>query len=124
MPLTHIIFVLFFGTALGGLLLYLISRRLLLEKYALLWFMVAIGFVLSPLLYAPLVILNRDYGFPTPTTILFFLAIFFLMLLNLQMALALSRSWKQRKDLAQKVAILEFTMNKFKEGQKISTIGN
>jgi len=103
----QVLFVTLVGLGLLILVLELIRRHLLREKYSLLWFFIAVALVTVPPLYGVYQWFARRVGIRDPNTIFFFLAIVGLILLSLQFSLALSTAYYQRKQLIQQTALLE-----------------
>jgi hypothetical protein len=85
------------AVALLVLVLELVRRRALMERYALLW-------LFSSLL---VLMLARAMGIAAAPNALFFVAVGFIMLLLLHFSAAMSRLTDQSKVLAQKQALLE-----------------
>ena len=89
------------------LILELVRRKKLKEKYALLWIFSG-GTILS--LAIANSILNRLtnlLGITLPINTVFFFGIFFLILINLHFSLVISDLSEQNKKIAQKLALLE-----------------
>jgi hypothetical protein len=107
---------------LGSLLLLLIvveliRRRYLRERYSLLWIMTA-GFFL--LLSVRGDLLNRIsdlLGFTIPSNALFFFGILFLVLLILGLSIITSRLAEKNRILTQKVVLLEKRVEDLEKSQ-------
>lgn len=84
-----------------------IRRRLLREKYALVWLLIGITAFSIPWLYDGYLVVAEFLGIVTPTSFFFFLAITGLALLSFQFSLALTSAYKQRKAMLQHLALLE-----------------
>ncbi len=103
----HIALVLICGAALLAVIVLLVLRRGLSEKYALLWLALALGVLISPLVYDLLGRLHEGYGWPTATAMLFFGGFILVLALLLQHSLAISRGMRERKRLGQRLALME-----------------
>lgn len=95
--------------AVGLLLvvLELVRRRRLMERYALLWLFSAIVILSLSLWQNALEVIARQMGIISPPNALFFVAVGFILLLLLHFSAAMSRLTDQTKVLAQRHAILE-----------------
>ncbi len=107
MSLRQVVLVTVASLLLLGLVLELIRRHRLREKYALAWLAIALAAATSPWLFGFYARLARVAGIIDPSSLFFFLAIFGLLLLCLQFSLALTSAHTQRKILAQQAALLE-----------------
>jgi len=87
--------------------LELVRRRLLSEKYSLLWLASAAVMILLLLFYGVFMKLVGLLKIQNPPTLLFVISFFFLMAIVLQYSLAISKLSDRTRLLAQKVAILE-----------------
>ena len=97
-------------TASGLLLLIvleLVRRRRLLERYALLWLLSAWVLLALAIWQGLLSDLARVIGIIYPPNALFLIAFGFVLVLLLHFSLAVSRLTDQTKVLAQRIAILE-----------------
>lgn len=103
----QIVFVTAVGLALLILVLELIRRQMLRERYSLLWFFICVALLSVPWLYDLYQAAARLAGIKDPNSIFYFMAIVGLVLLSLQFSLALSAAYYQRKQLIQQVALLE-----------------
>ena len=87
--------------------LELIRRHMFREKYAMLWLVLAAIIASIPWMYPVYVRMGRLVGIKSEMTTFFFGGIVILLLLSLQFTLALTTAYRQRKRLAQKIALLE-----------------
>ena len=87
------IFVTAVGLALLALVLELIRRRMLREKYSLAWVFLCVGFLTAPWLYWAYAFVARLVGVVDPVSLFFFLAIVALFLLCVQFSLAVSTAY-------------------------------
>ena len=93
--------------ALLGILLELVRRRRLLERYALLWLLSALVLLGLSVWGGLLEELASLIGVAYPPNALFLVAFGFVMVLLLHFSLAVSRLTDQTKVLAQRLALLE-----------------
>ena len=89
------------------LVLELVRRRKLLERYALLWLACAIGLVALSAWDDLLQVLADAIGVAYPPAALFAAAFFFTIMLLLHFSVAVSRLADQTKVLAQRLALSE-----------------
>jgi len=94
--------------ALGLLLLVLelVRRRALMERYALLWLLCSFVVLGLAVWQDALAVLARQMGIVSAPNALFFVAVGFILLLLVQFSAAMSRLSDQSKVLAQRQAIL------------------
>jgi len=89
------------------LVLELVRRRALLERYALLWMFSSVVILALAVWQDALNVLARQIGILSAPNALFFVAVAFILLLLLHFSAAMSRLNDQSKVLAQRQAILE-----------------
>jgi hypothetical protein len=101
--------------AVGLLLivLELVRRRRLLERYALLWLLAALVILGLAAWRNGLERLASSLGVISPPNALFFVAVGFIVVLLLHFSAAVSRLSDQSKVLAQRLAIMEQRMRQF-----------
>ena len=97
---------------LGALVLLLVvlemvRRRRLMERYALLWLLSALVILGLAVWQDALNVIARSLGVASGPNALFFIAVAFILLLLLHFSAAMSRLSDQSKVLAQRAAILE-----------------
>lgn len=105
--------------ASGGLLLVileLVRRRRLMERYALLWLLSALVLLGLASYKGGLERVSKAIGVFYPPTALFLIAFAFVMLLLLHFSIAVSRLQDQSKVLAQRMALLEERQARAEEG--------
>jgi hypothetical protein len=97
-------------------LLELVRRRRLLERYALLWLFSA-GVLLALSIWSPLLdwLATDVFGIKYPPNALFAVAFGFVLVLLLNFSLAVSRLTDQSKVLAQRLALLEERLHRQEE---------
>jgi hypothetical protein len=89
------------------LVLELIRRRKLMERYSLLWLLAAIVLLLLAIFDGLLASFSSALGIATPSNALFAAAIGFLVLLVLHFSITISRLSDESKVLAQRLALAE-----------------
>ena len=97
----------FGALALLLIVLEMVRRRRLMERYALLWMLSAIVILGLAVWQDALNVLARQMGIISAPNALFFVAVAFILLLLLHFSAAMSRLSDQSKVLAQRQAILE-----------------
>jgi hypothetical protein len=93
--------------ALLVLVLELVRRRALMERYALLWLFSSVVILGLAVWQDALNVLARQLGIVSAPNALFFVALAFILLLLLHFSAAMSRLSDQSKVLAQRQALLE-----------------
>jgi hypothetical protein len=93
--------------ALLLVVLELVRRRALMERYALLWLFSSVVILALAIWDDALSLLARQIGIVSGPNALFFVAVGFILLLLLHFSAAMSRLTDQSKVLAQRQAILE-----------------
>lgn len=88
-------------------ILELIRRKYLRERYALLWILTGGLFLLLSLKVSLLVWISNLLGFSIPSNALFFFGLLFLVLLSLGLTVITSRLAEKNRILTQKVVLLE-----------------
>jgi hypothetical protein len=89
------------------LILELIRRRYLRERYSLLWIVTGGFFLLLSIKVDLLPEISNLLGFSIPSNALFFLGILFLILLSLGLSVITSRLAEKNRILTQRVVLLE-----------------
>jgi hypothetical protein len=89
------------------LVLELVRRRALMERYALLWLLCSVVVLGLAVWQDALRVLAQQMGIVSAPNALFFVAVAFILLLLLHFSAAMSRLTDQSKVLAQRQAILE-----------------
>ena len=85
----------------------LVRRRRLFERYAILWLLSALVLIGLAIWSGALNIVSRSLGIAYPPTALFVIALGFVLVLLLHFSVAVSRLSDQSKVLAQRLALLE-----------------
>ena len=104
------------AAALLLVVLELVRRRRLLERYALVWLASAAGILALAIFAGSLGWLAELFGIQSGPNALFFVALGFVLLLLLNFSVAVSRLTDQSKILAQRQAILEERVRELEDG--------
>jgi len=94
------------------LVLELVRRRALMERYALLWLLSSLVILALAAWTDALKVLAESLGIVAAPNALFFVAVAFILLLLLHFSAAMSRLTDQSKVLAQRQALLERRIRK------------
>lgn len=97
------------------LILELVRRRKLQEKYSLLWLFIGISILLLAIFTKILYWFTGLFGIIVPFNGVLFLGFFFVLLINLNFSLVISNLSEQNKKIAQKLSLLETELNEFKK---------
>jgi len=87
-------------------IIYLVRRRAIREEYSILWLGAGIFMVIATVFYDIILFITHLLGAVTPTTAVFLLGIFFLVVLNIQMTVVLSRQTANINRIARELALL------------------
>ena len=98
----------------------LIRRRYLRERYSLIWIMTGGFFLLISIKVDLLYGISHLLGFSVPSNALFFFGILFLILLSLGLSVITSRLAEKNRILAQKVVLLEKRVEDLEKSQGIN----
>jgi hypothetical protein len=105
------------AVALLVIVLELVRRRRLMERYALLWLLSAVVILGLAVWQEALAKLATAMGIVAAPNALFFVAVAFILLLLLHFSAAMSRLSDQSKVIAQRHAILEQRVRELEEAQ-------
>ncbi len=89
------------------IILELIRRKYLRERYALIWILAGILFLLLSIRTGLLIRVSNLLGFVVPANALFFFGILFLILIVLALSVITSRLAEKNKVLTQEVVLLK-----------------
>jgi len=87
-------------------IVYLVRRRAIREEYSILWLAAGIFIVIATVFYDVTIFIARLFGAVAPTTAVFSLGILFLVVLNIQMTVVLSRQTAQINRMTRELALL------------------
>ena len=90
----------------------MMRRHRLREKYALIWFVIALCALVVALLPAVLIWFTDLLGLSLPSNLLFFLASVVLLLLSLQHSYELGRLEERTRTLAEEVGLLRLELER------------
>lgn len=88
-----------------ALVLFLVRRRMLKERFAITWLLVGAGMILFALARPLLDRLSDALGIQSGTTTVFLLAVLVILGIQLQLSVSLSRIEERLRDLAESVAL-------------------
>jgi len=91
----------------AAIVVELVRRRRMMERYALLWLAAAATLLVLAIWKGLLTTLSADVGIKAPANALFAVGFAFVIVLLLSVSLAISRLSDQNKQLAQRVALLD-----------------
>lgn len=94
----------------------LVRRRRMMERYALLWLGAAATLLVLAIWKGLLTTLSADVGIKAPTNALFAVGFAFIVVLLLSISLVISRLSDQNKQLAQRVALLDDRLAALEKG--------
>lgn len=89
----------------------MLRRHRLREKYAVLWFTLAVGALVVAIFPGLLVAATHAVGLELPSNLLFFVSTLVLLGLSLQISFELGRTEERVRTLAEEVALLKVRMN-------------
>lgn len=112
------IFALAGSVGLLVLILELVRRKRLKEKYSLLWLFTAVVLLTVSLSKDLLDALGRMMGIYYSPTAFFLLAFLFLMLITIQFSVVLSKLSERNKVLSQEVALLKLKLEEMEKRTK------
>jgi len=109
-----------FVASLGllGIILELVRRKLLKERFALMWIFSAIVLLVFSLWGQLLEILAKAFGIYYAPAIFIPIMLFFGVVLFLYFSVLVTTQWEKIKSLAQKIAILENRINELENNKK------
>ena len=90
----------------------MLRRHHLREKFALIWFLIAVGALVVALVPAVLTQATELLGLNLPSNLLFFVASIVLLLLSLQHSYELGRLEERTRTLAEEVALLRLELDR------------
>ena len=112
------IFSIFLSVLFMSVVLFLVYKRRLREEYSLLWLMSGISLVVISLCPSLLSFVAKQLNISYPPSLIFVIAILFLIIIVLSQAVSITTVIQRDRDLAQKTAILEWRLEHLKEEQE------
>lgn len=94
-----------------GLMLELLRRRQLKEKYAALWLVVGLGVLVLIIAPGLLTTVSEALGFEVPSNFLFFIALTLLLGVTVHLSWELSRVEEETRELAEEIAIVNMRLD-------------
>jgi len=98
-------------------ILRLTYQRRLREEYSLLWLLAASSLLVLSIFGGVLTGVARFLGIVYAPSLLFAVGVLFVLLILLSQTAAISGLARRNRDLAQRVAILEWHLGRFREGE-------
>lgn len=118
MPITQKIFAVAISLAILIIVVELVRRRKLREEYSWLWILTGFTIILLSMWYNLLVSITHFIGAVLPTSTLFIFGLLFLVFISIHFSVKISKLTNQVKDLAQKLAILNYNLEDRKADKK------
>ncbi len=112
MPLRQKALAILLSIGLIILIFELVRRKKLREEYSWLWMLSGVVIFVLATWHSLLLSITRLLGIALPASTIFLLGVFFLILINLYFSVKVSTLATQIKDLTQKQAILESSIEK------------
>ena len=109
MPSIQIVFFCSVSLLLMFIILSVMRKRMLRENYSLLWIFISLMLLVIVALY-PLLVVVSNFFVATPTSMMMFGGMVALLLLIFQLSVMNSSQAMEIKNLAQKVALIDFEM--------------
>jgi hypothetical protein len=94
-----------------GLMVELLRRRQLREKYAALWLLVGLGVLVLVIAPGLLTRVSEALGFEVPSNFLFFIALTLLLGVTVHLSWELSRVEEETRELAEEVALINLRLD-------------
>lgn len=91
----------------SGFVIELVRKRKLREEFSLIWVLISLAVILFAIWELPLRLVQRIVGTEIAVNALFFLAIVFLIVINVYLSMKISILTTRNIRLAQRVALLE-----------------
>lgn len=101
----------------------LVMKKRLRLKYSLLWLALSIIALLCALFPGPIFALAHLLGFVVPSNLVFFLAIFFLLVLCLSLTVIVSWQARDIRQLIQEIAVINNQLEKLDKGNSSEVSG-
>ena len=95
------------STFIFAMIILLVRRKKLREEFALIWIVAGVVIVTMATWVDMVSFVSRLTGILTPPSVIFVLGILFLVLINLQLSIKVSKNQDDIKDLAQKIALID-----------------
>lgn len=115
MPQTQIYYSIMVAFFSFFIVIGLVRNNLLRINFSILWIFVTMILLLCSLKYDWVLIIVRHLGLGDPKNLFFFIMLFFLLAVCVQFSIAVSSLVLKVKNLAQKVALMEYKLNQVNE---------
>jgi len=99
------------------MLFELLRRHRLREKYAVIWAVLSLGSIVVALFPRILYSASSALGLSVPSNLLFFVSIFVLLGLTLQLSYELGRTEERVRTLAEEIALLRLQVEQSRAGE-------
>ncbi|MEA3347110.1 MAG: DUF2304 domain-containing protein [Candidatus Auribacterota bacterium] len=103
------------GLSMLVVVIVLLRASKMEAKYSLLWLLIGISTFLTPLFYPTWSVWGGKLGLFDPNLVVLVLGIIGILLLCMQLSIALSLSFRERKTLAQQYALLNLRIEMLEE---------
>ena len=107
-----------------AIMLTLLRRRRVKEKYAFLWLVVAVGVAVLALWPELLTLSAHALGVRTPSNLLFFIAALVLLVVSVQLSAQVSQLEEETRSLAEELAILRLGVERGPSPQRDAPSGH
>ncbi|MGC9326657.1 MAG: DUF2304 domain-containing protein [Candidatus Hinthialibacter sp.] len=114
-PVRQQIFIILSGLILLSIVVELVRRRKILEQYSAIWILIGILSISFVWLYPFVQWFTSFIGAGMTTSSVLFLAVFFLLLMNLQFSVKITDFSFKLKDAIQEITLLTDELEKLKE---------
>jgi len=114
------IFALALSLAVVLFLIYLMRKRRLREKYAILWLVLAALVIIVGAFPELVFLLTRAVGVEVPSNLVFAVAIVFLLLVCIQLSTEVTAVQEQTRTLTEEVALLRMDIEKLRAERAVS----
>jgi len=103
-----------------SIILDFVRKKRLKEELAWVWISAGLLIAIFAIWEKSLILVTRFTGIIDPTSIVFFFGIIFLILINLQLSVKISKDEEKIKNLAQEMALFEHRLGGLECGRKDS----
>ena len=121
-PIHHVVFSLLCGSLILGFVVELIRRSKLQERYAVLWFVLAVAFMTYGWWLAPMSAVANRFRIADTVPMVLFFGVFLCALLILQLSVKVSEFSIKIKNLVQEVSMLKHELER-RESQSSGAVG-
>lgn len=121
MPFSARVLIFLFGASLFLIILELVRRRKFREELSIIWLLIGVGLILSS--FADIIVdpLASSLGIGYPPALVFIIIFFSLIFAMLYFSIVVSDLKSKNKELSQKIALMEYKLNKLHTGTDTDT---